>query len=134
MNWFRRMMIGRHGIDPFGFALIGGSFICMFLRSFFRRGLFGGALSLVALALLAYCYYRAFSRNIGRRRMENERFLIWWQPIYGWLRGRKGAFEELQNYKHLKCPRCSQKIRIPRGRGKVSITCPGCGERFVRKV
>lgn len=127
-------MIGRYGIDPLGFALVAGSFLCMFLRGFFRHGFFSGLLSLLALALLAYCYYRAFSRNISRRRMENDRFMVWWRPAYNWLRGRRAAFEELQRYKHLKCPRCGQKIRIPRGRGKVSITCPGCREAFIRKV
>lgn len=133
MNWFRRVMYGRYGIDPLGIALVGFSFLLMILRGMFR-GFFAGMLSLLALAALMICYLRAFSRNLDKRRLENDWFMTWWRPIAQWFSGRGAAFHELQDYKHFKCPKCGQKIRVPRGRGKVNITCPGCREQFIRKT
>lgn len=134
MNWLRRVMAGRYGIDPLGYALIAASLVCMVLRAPFHRGFTGFLLSLASLGLLAYCYLRVFSRNYEKRRLENERFLSWWRPAFQWLLGRKGAFEEWQAYKHFQCPHCSQKCRVPRGRGKISVTCPGCHQQFVKKT
>lgn len=133
MNWIRRVMIGRYGIDQLGVGLIGFSLVLMLLRGV-THGFFSGLLSLLALVSLALCYLRLFSRNFDRRRRENELFMTWWRPISQWLSGRKAAFQEFQTYKHFKCPHCGQKIRIPRGRGKVSVSCPGCRKQFIKKT
>ncbi|RKJ55209.1 hypothetical protein D7X25_08530 [bacterium 1XD42-8] len=133
MNWFRRMMAGRYGMDQLGYGLLVGCMLCILLRGICKESA-AAFLSILAVVFLGFCYYRIFSHNIPRRQLENQRFLQWWYPIAQWFSGRKGAFAEMQNYKHMKCPHCGQKIRIPRGRGKVSVTCPSCHESFIKKV
>lgn len=129
-NWFRRMMTGRYGIDKLGYVLIGGSLVLIFLQGFLRWDL----LYLAALALLALGYYRFFSRNIPKRRNENDKFLRWWAPIGAMLAGKGREVSELRDYHHFKCPSCGQKVRVPKGRGRVCISCPKCNTDFIKKT
>ena len=87
----------------------------------------------IALALLIYEYYRILSRDFAKRRRENDRYLQ--------IRYNRGAFfedmrrkrEDAKTHCIYRCPRCRQKVRVPRGRGRISIRCPKCGEEFIKK-
>ena len=122
-----RFMSGRYGADQLSRFMLGVCFVCLILN------LFTGTyfLYVLALALLAVCYFRMFSRNIARRSEENQKYLQ--------LRGkvlavfRKSWWQERRAYHIYKCPSCGQKIRIPRGKGKICITCPKCRNEFVKK-
>ena len=124
----RRFMAGRYGGDAFGQFLAGAALVLFVLGLLFRRGFYW-----LGLAVLAYSYYRMFSRDITRRRAENDWY---WQKRqiavrkFGQLRRR---FALRRSYRYFRCPQCKQQLRVPRGRGQISINCPKCGAQFVRK-
>ncbi|MBO2527292.1 MAG: hypothetical protein CW335_03815, partial [Clostridiales bacterium] len=74
------------------------------------------------LGLLGFSLFRTFSRNIYTRQKENRRFRQLWTR----LRDRKNRY--------YRCPKCRQTVRVPKGRGKISIRCPKCGEKFIKKT
>ena len=87
----------------------------------------------LALALLSYCYFRMFSKNISARLRENAVYLRWRSQVTEKLKKWKAQAVQAWKYHIYRCPGCGQKIRIPRGRGKVSIHCPKCHTDFIRR-
>lgn len=126
----REFMYGRYGTDKISLALFIGGFAFYTLYVFTRFRL----LYLVSLILYGIAIFRTLSKNIDARRRENMKFeqLLW--KLKNWWVGIRADFEERKTYKHFKCPSCGQKIRIPRGRGKVEIRCPKCSNRFIKKA
>lgn len=110
-----RFMAGRYGMDQLGVALLIASLVFVLLGRFLYA-----PLSLIALALMALSIYRSYSRQIEKRRRENARFLHLLDP----LRDRE--------HRYYRCPKCRQQVRVPRGKGRIAIRCPKCGERFAR--
>ncbi len=123
-------MYGRYGTDQLSFALIGGGFAFYVLYVFTRSRL----LYLVSLVLYGIAVFRTLSKNHTKRRIENQKFMNLWYKLKNKWVGIRADFEERKTYKHFKCPACGQKIRIPRGRGKVEIRCPKCSNRFIKKA
>ncbi len=130
MNWLRRLMYGRYGMDQLGYGLLIGSFLFMLLFRLTGWRIF----SLLAVVLLAICYLRLFSRDFMRRRAENQIFLRYWGPVGAKFSGWTAFLRESRYYHHLKCPSCRQKIRVPRGKGRICITCPKCRAQFIKKT
>lgn len=126
---FQRFMIGRYGVDSFGKFLNTATLVLLILSLFFRRGPFYS----LALLLLVYTYYRMFSKNHPQRYRENEAYLAWRSRITSFFRREKSMREQRKIYHIYKCPTCRQKIRIPRGKGKISITCPKCHAEFIKR-
>lgn len=131
-NWklkFARFMVGRYGNDELNRFLSAFIIILIVLNLFARTH----ALFLVELLCLAVIYYRMFSRNAGRRFQENQQYLNLrfrlTEKWHGWYR----TLKESRKNKIFKCPNCGQKIRIPRGHGKISIHCRKCGNDFLGK-
>lgn len=130
MQKLREFMYGRNGTDQLSLALVIGGFALyiIYMLTFFRP------LYLLSLVLYGISLFRTLSKNIPARQKENQKFLqLWWKVKYKWNLLR-ADLEEQKTYKHFKCPSCGQKIRIPRGRGKVEIRCPKCSNRFIKKV
>ena len=129
MQKLREFMYGRYGTDQLSLALVAGGFVCYTLYVFTRWRI----LYLFSLVIYGIALFRTLSRNTGKRRAENQKFMnLWYKLKNKWI-GVKADFEERKTYKHFKCPRCGQKIRIPRGRGKIEIYCPKCSNRFIKK-
>lgn len=130
MNFLRRMMYGRYGSDQLNNALLVLAMVLMLLRA-----LTGWAfLGMMALALLILCYFRMFSRNIQARYAENQWFMQRWTPVKQAATGAKTRFADRKTHRYYKCPQCKKRLRVPRGRGKIEITCPQCHTRFVKKT
>lgn len=122
---FRQFMMGRYGTDELNNFITILTFISLIL-SFISR-----YFSIITTILLVCLYYRMFSRNFTARRAENAKFLKAKYKLTN--RFSKEAREERRNFHIYKCPSCGQKIRIPRGKGKIMITCPKCGGQFVKR-
>jgi len=125
----RKFMAGRYGTDALGrFLLILALIILLLSGFFFRRPLY-----ILSLLILVMVYYRIFSRDISRRYRENQVFLVYKSKINDFIRKQKYMIRQRRIYRIFKCPGCSQKIRIPKGKGKVQITCPKCGTQFIKR-
>jgi DNA-directed RNA polymerase subunit RPC12/RpoP len=123
-------MAGRYGPDHLNGALVIIALVISVVSSITAFPV----LMYLSYLLLLVAAFRMLSRNIRKRRAENDRFLRYWWPIRQKI---KAFFSNLKNRKtHMlyKCPSCSNLLRVPRGRGKIQITCPKCGERFIRKT
>ena len=154
--WFANLMRGRYGNDNLNRFLLIVSVILIIADMFVRRRL----LYMLAVLILIYVYCRMFSRNINARYRENQKFLQFTAKFRrnggpgnasyggaygggqygntansgsaGWVRKEKPAKD--RDHKIFKCPVCGEKLRVPKGAGKISITCPHCGEKFIKKV
>ena len=124
----QRCMWGRYGNDQLNKFLLGAALVCMVLSMFHVPGAY-----LLALALLIYCYFRMFSKNVSKRYAENQAYLAKSYKIRCFFAKQKDLFRQRKQYHIYKCPGCSQKIRIPRGKGKIEICCPKCGTKFIKK-
>lgn len=83
--------------------------------------------------MVIYAYVRIFSRNISKRYDENQRYLAKTQKIRTWINKQKSLRQQRKIYHIYTCPGCKQKIRVPKGKGKIEIRCPKCGTTFVKK-
>lgn len=84
-------------------------------------------------ALLILCYYRSLSRNISKRTEENYRFYSLKDRFNNKFRNLKEQWANRKLYHYYRCPQCRQKLRVPRGRGRIQISCPRCGTQFIKK-
>lgn len=125
----RNFMMGRYGIDSFGRFLLGLALIMLLLSGFFLRNVF----YIVSLLILLYAYYRIFSKDISRRYKENNIFLNYKYKIRNFYQKEKYMFKQRRIYHIYRCPGCKQKIRIPKGKGRICITCPKCKTEFIKR-
>lgn len=88
----------------------------------------------IAVAGVIYTYYRAFSRNISKRHSENQAYLKLRYKVTGKLNITRLRIKDSKTHKIFKCPSCSQKIRVPKGKGKIVIKCPKCRIEFTKKT
>lgn len=125
----RQFMTGRYGMDQLNQYLMYGVLILLVLNIFLDSFL----LRAWAIIGIVYMYFRMLSRNINRRFQENQAFQgILFRTGQFFKRFRFNA-GEARKYKIFRCPGCGQKVRIPRGHGKVSIHCPKCGRDFIKR-
>lgn len=125
----RQFMVGRYGIDQLGQTLNVVFYIFLVFSIFTKKGIF----LFIATLILIYNYFRMFSRNFSKRYNENRIFTNLMSPVYRFVDKMKRKFKikkRDRNYKYFKCRNCKQELRIPRGKGKVTITCPKCKHSF----
>lgn len=127
-NAIQRFMYGRYGNDQLNLFLM-GLYLLIYLASLFFRA---APLYWISLALILVTLFRMLSRNLERRRMENAGFMRAAGPLLGWLRLRRTIHRDKEHV-YFKCPSCGQHLRVPRGKGKITVTCRGCGASFEEK-
>lgn len=125
----QRFMAGRYGNDQLNQFIFIVAIISMVLEIITRQSLF----YTLTLLLLILAYVRVFSRNINKRYEENMKFLQKKDAILNKFRKQKYYAAQRRNFHIYTCPQCKQKIRIPKGKGKISITCPKCKTSFIKK-
>ena len=129
-NFLRNFMIGRNGPDHLGVAMIFLSLAFSFTHAFTRLMLF----MYISYVIVAIIFFRMLSRNIHRRRAENDKFIRLWWPLKTKLNRAWTAAKHKRTHKFFKCPSCRNTLRVPKHKGKLQVTCPKCGERFSRKT
>ena len=130
MNQIRRFMYGRYGFDQLSRALIVMALVISLISSFSRSGY----ILLISYIPLFYAIFRTLSKNIAKRSQENMMYC----QLAGRLKNRLSQLKLLalgtKTHKYYKCGKCRQTIRVPRGKGKISITCPKCRAEFVKRT
>ena len=126
---FSRFMQGRYGVDSLS------RFLSVVLLAFIAVGVFVRIpfSGMITFAILAILYWRMFSRNIPKRYEENQKFLQIRDKLLGRFSNFGSNMSQFKDYHIYKCPRCNQKIRIPRGKGHIMVRCPRCGFEFHKK-
>lgn len=120
------LMRGRYGMDALYRSMMVLTMILLVLNLFVPRPLF----YLLALGLALLSFYRAFSRNIEKRRAENQRFLMLSGNINKKLMQLRNRFRDRKTHVYTNCPSCRQLLRLPRKPGVNHVTCPQCKQEF----
>ena len=124
-NALQRFMYGRYGNDQLNtFLLI--SYLAMYLLHAVTHV---GLLYWVSFAAMVWALFRMLSRNFTRRRAENGKFLELAGPAIRWFRLRRTMHRD-KDHAYFKCPSCAQQLRVPKGKGKITVTCRSCGAVF----
>lgn len=126
---FTHFMQGRNGFDQLT-QFLNMVVLIIFIISLFTKW---APLYYLAIALLIYMYFRVFSKNTPKRYEENQKFCnLRYDAAIKWNNMKK-EWEQRKIYRFYRCPICNQKVRVPKGRGKICITCPKCRAEFVKK-
>ena len=118
----RRFMAGRYGTDTLNMVILCAGLAASLLSVFVRYPPVNLLLFVLSYGLMIWAIWRSLSRNTYKRYQENRKFLQF-----------TGRLKDRQN-RYFDCPKCRQMVRVPRGKGKISITCPRCHEKFIRKT
>ena len=118
----RSFMEGRYGTDQLNMVILCTGLAASILSGLVRATPLDLIFWLLSYGLMIWAVARSLSRNTYKRYQENRRFL----QFFGRLRDRQ--------HRYFDCPKCRQMVRVPRGKGKISITCPRCREKFIRKT
>ena len=116
-----RFMAGRYGQDRLNITLLVVGCVLCFVQMFVPSGV-GFVLTIISETLLILSLFRCFSRNTYKRYDENRKFLLMIDRIKD------------RDHRYYACPKCRQTVRVPKGKGKISITCPKCREKFIKKT
>ena len=134
-NALIRFMYGRNGFDQLNRFLFWVVLILDLASIFLARGEspLGGILSLVVTAAWLLLLFRTFSRNLAKRREENQKFVSWWWKVKNKTAGAKARHAD-RDHKYFTCKSCGAICRVPVGKGKIVITCPKCRAQIQAKT
>ena len=118
----RTFMVGRYGTDKLNMVILSAGLAACLVSAFVDSVKVNLLLTGVSYGLMIWALCRSFSRNTYKRYQENRKFL----QFFDRLKDRE--------HRYYDCPKCRQVVRVPRGKGKIAITCPKCKERFVKKT
>lgn len=150
-NRFYRFMQGRNGVDALSRCIMRLSLGCLFAALLFtfvsllclRRDAETASTVFRILYYVAYGFgvflsvlwiFRAFSRNVAKRQSENTRFLYREQKVRRKIASLKQQWKDRRTHKYFRCPQCRQRMRAPRHKGKIRVTCSRCGHIFMTKT
>ena len=133
-DWLYRFMQGRYGMDQMGKFTSIASMVLVILSIVLSRWYTAGMiLNTAGFAGIVYSWFRMLSRNYAKRTEENRAYQNYASKVRRFFGRQKYMMNERKTNHIYSCPGCGQKIRIPRGKGKIEIRCPKCGTAFVRK-
>ena len=132
-NWLRnlgyklstglaRFMAGRYGTDKLNTFLLTVGVIFCIIPIFIKIPVVVLVTTVLSYALMIWVIFRCFSRNTYKRYEENRKFLRFFDRLKD------------RDHRYFSCPKCRQSVRVPRGKGKIAITCPKCRERFIKRT
>ena len=118
----RNFMMGRYGTDRLNMVILSVGLVASLLSVILRAPIMDLVLFVLSYGMMFWAIFRTLSRNTYKRYQENRKFL----QLVGRIKDRE--------HRYFDCPKCRQMVRVPRGKGKISITCPRCREKFVKKT
>ncbi len=129
MNWLKRFMMGRYGVDELSIALLLGNMVFWLFGAITEWWIFP-ILSLICCVVMLF---RMLSKQVYKRQKENRAFLSFWKPI---KRSVSQWYSRMKDntHKYIRCKKCKERLRLPRGKGRIEVTCPKCRERFITKT
>ncbi|MBE6542651.1 MAG: hypothetical protein E7672_09455 [Ruminococcaceae bacterium] len=134
MNKFKQklfaFMYGRYGIDEFYYGLFVLWLVLLFVNVFVDSVI----LALLGTVVVVYMLFRSMSKNHVKRRSENAKFLSFWRPIKRWFLFQRDKFRDRKNFRYRKCSHCKAIVKLPNKKGKHTVVCPKCRERFSVKI
>ena len=133
----RAFFYGRYGSDPFNRFLSGCALVLLvvsMILNLCKVPALSSLFYLLALALLIYSLFRSLSKNIYKRQEENGKYLVQKTRVLGKIGLLKQRWKDRKTYRYFKCPACKASLRVPRGKGKIRITCRKCGHVFEEKT
>ena len=119
---FRQFMMGRYGTDKLNMTILIAGLIFSVVAMFNPFAMLDLGLTLVSYGLMFWAIFRCLSRNTYKRYQENRKYLRFVERLKD------------RQHRYFDCPRCRQQVRVPRGKGKIAITCPKCKEKFIKKT
>ena len=132
-------MEGRYGADELnrflticGWVLLLLGFILSGIDSNGTR-IAGSVLVTLSWAFLIFSIFRTLSKKTQERAAENYKYFVYKNKILGWFRRLKSRWQDRKTHRYFRCPQCRATVRVPRGKGKIRITCPKCRNQFVKK-
>ncbi|MBR0356776.1 MAG: hypothetical protein IJH54_04780 [Clostridia bacterium] len=135
----RKFMEGRYGADALnrfltvcGWVLLLVGFVLSALDSKVALSV-GSLLVTLSWALLIFSIFRTLSKNTSQRASENYKYFVYKNKVTGWFRRLKTRWQDRKVHRYFKCPQCHATVRVPKGKGKIRITCPKCKHQFVKK-
>lgn len=138
----KRFLTGRYGGDGLTTVLSFASLASFIISAVIRAAapdtvgkVLGAVFWIIALAVLGYSTFRIFSRDLTARRAEYEWYRSHIAAPAARLRNEtKTRFRQRRTHRFFKCPKCGQTVRVPKGKGRIRITCPKCGESFTKNT
>ena len=127
-NFLSRFMAGRYGTDQLNTTLM-FAYLALYLISILTGW---DVLYWVALVLVFVTLFRCFSRQVDRRRAENAKFLQLVRPLHRKFKHLRARVRD-KDHRYFKCPNCKQQMRVPRGKGRITVHCRSCGATFEEK-
>ena len=136
-NFFRNIgaktqqwMAGRYGYDELSramsiAALVGLVLSCIPDLQF---------LCVLTMVLWGWSVFRSYSRNIEKRRKERNKYLQFTGRIKGWFLLKRKIWKERKTHRYFRCKQCKAILRVPKGKGKIKITCFKCRSEIVKKT
>ena len=115
-------MLGRYGTDKLNMMILTAGLVLCLLAVFNRLPVLDLIFTLLSYGLMFWAIFRMLSRNTYKRYQENRKYLRFLERIKD------------REHRYFDCPRCRQPVRVPRGKGKIAITCPKCQEKFIKKT
>lgn len=124
LRWnIQKFMVGRNGMDELN-RVLSYVVLVLYVISVLAKSTL---LYYVAFVVLVYITYRMISKNLYERREENRKFVTW-------LETTRIKTEQRKDYKIFRCKGCGRNIRVPRGKGKIEVTCPMCGNKTIHRT
>ena len=127
---FIRFMYGRYGVDQLYYALFAVWGVTALINCFVNSVI----LSILGTALAVWMIWRSLSRNIQKRRAENGKFLVLWKPVKSWLILQRDRIRDRKTARYRRCSHCRAIVKLPVKKGKHTVVCPRCRERFDEKI
>ena len=118
----RQFMAGRYGTDRLNMVILCAGLAASLLSVWIKAAPFNLIFWALSYGLMIWAIVRSLSRNTYKRYQENRKYLMLVQRLKD------------RDHRYFDCPRCRQQVRVPRGKGKIAITCPKCKEKFIKKT